>query len=355
LNSSVDILFERRGTAGIVILSRPQALNAVTHAMVRALTEQLVAWADDRAVTRVIVMAAGARAFSAGGDLKAIYELGRGGRYDDALAFWWDEYRLNALIKHYRKPYVALIDGVVMGGGAGISINGSHRVAGDEFRFAMPEVGIGFFPDVGATWFLPRLPGELGTYCALTGDRLDAADGVGCGIATHRVRSARFSELIEALCGAVPVDAVLAAFTEPVDALTRQGPAVERWFSANHVEEILASLDASAAGLGREGNFARTAAAAIRAKSPLSLKLALALQRRGRTLAFDECIRTEYRVVCRVVRGHDFYEGIRAVIIDKDQAPDWQPSALAVISEAEVERHFAPLARELDLPEFDLS
>jgi enoyl-CoA hydratase/carnithine racemase len=356
LNSSADILFERRGTAGIVILSRPQALNAVTHAMVRALTEQLAAWADDAAVTRVIVLAAGTRAFSAGGDLKAIYELGRSERYDDALAFWWDEYRLNALIKQYRKPYVALIDGVVMGGGAGISINGSHRVAGDAFRFAMPEVGIGFFPDVGATWFLPRLPGELGTYCALTGDRLDAADGLGCGIATHRVRSARFGELIEALCGAVPVDTVLAAFTEPMDAgaLMRQGPAIERWFNANHVEAILAGLEASAAGLGAEADFARTAAAAIRTKSPLSLKLALTLQRRGRTLAFDECIRTEYRVVSRVARGHDFYEGIRAVIIDKDQAPTWRPSALAAISDAEVERHFAPLDRELDLPELGL-
>jgi enoyl-CoA hydratase len=357
LNSSADILFERRGTAGIVILSRPQALNAVTHAMVRALAEQLVAWADDGAVTRVIVMAAGTRAFSAGGDLRAIYELGRSGRYDDALAFWRDEYRLNALIKHYRKPYVALIDGVVMGGGAGMSINGSHRVAGDAFRFAMPEVGIGFFPDVGATWFLPRLPGELGTYCALTGDRLEAADGLGCGIATHCVRSARFTELIEALCGAVPVDAVLAAFMQPVDAgaLMRQRPAIDRWFKANHVEDILASLETdAAAGPGSDGDLARRLAATIRAKSPLSLHLALALQRRGRTLAFDECMRTEYRVVSRVVRGHDFYEGIRAVIVDKDQAPNWRPSALAAVSEAEVERHFAPVARELDLPELDL-
>src|SRR5262249_11498458 len=163
---------------------------------VRALTEQLVAWADDAAVTRVIVTAAGTRAFSAGGDLRAIYELGRSERYDEALTFWWDEYRLNALLKRYRKPYGVLLDGVAMGGGAGISINGSHRVAGDTFRFAMPEVGIGFFPDVGATWFLSRLPGELGTYCALTGERVDAADGLGCGIATHRVRSARFTELI---------------------------------------------------------------------------------------------------------------------------------------------------------------
>jgi enoyl-CoA hydratase len=357
LNSSADILFERRGTAGVVILSRPHALNAVTHTMVRALAEQLAAWADDVAVTRVIVTAAGTRAFSAGGDLKAIYEIGRSGRYDDALRFWWDEYRLNALIKHYSKPYVALIDGVVMGGGAGISINGSHRVAGDAFRFAMPEVGIGFFPDVGATWFLPRLPGELGTYCSLTGERLDATDGVGCRIATHRVRSARFTELIEALCGAVPVDAVLAAFAEPAEAgiLLRRRPAIDRWFKGNHVEDILASLEKSASEPGGgDGDLAGTLAAAIMAKSPLSLKLALALQRRGRALAFDECMRIEYRVVSRVVQGHDFYEGIRAVIIDKDQAPNWRPSALAAVSETEVERHFAPVARELDLPELDL-
>jgi enoyl-CoA hydratase len=170
------------------------------------------------------------------------------------------------------------------------------------------------------------------------------------------VRSARFAELVEALCGAVPVDAVLAAFTEPVDAgaVTLQRPAIDRWFNANHVEEILASLDTSAAQPGREGDLARTAASAIREKSPLSLKLALALQRRGRTLAFDECMRTEYRVVSRVARGHDFYEGIRAVIVDKDQAPMWRPSALAAISEAEVERHFDPVSRELDLPELDL-
>jgi enoyl-CoA hydratase len=172
LNSTPEILFERRGAAGVVILNRPQALNAVTHAMVRALARKLAYWENDGAVTRVIVTAAGQRAFSAGGDLRALYELGRAGRYDEALAYWRDEYRLNAAIKRYRKPYVALIDGMVMGGGVGISIHGSQRVAGDGFSFAMPEVGIGFFPDVGATWFLPRLPGEVGTYCGLTAAEL---------------------------------------------------------------------------------------------------------------------------------------------------------------------------------------
>ncbi len=341
-----EILFERRGTAGLVTLNRPDALNAMTGGMVRALAQQLAEWEADRAVTRVILTANGTRAFSAGGDLRALYDLGCAGRYDDALGFFREEYALNARIKRYRKPYVALIDGIVMGGGVGVSVHGSHRVAGDKFVFAMPEVGIGFFPDVGATWFLPRLPGELGTYCALTGDRLAAADGVVAGVATHRVASARFPELREALCGAVPVDAVLGAFAQPAGEgpVMAQRAAIDRLFRGDRVEDILAALDAEAVG------FASAAAALMRTKSPTSLKITLAQMRRGHKLDFAECMRTEFRIVSRVVRGHDVYEGIRAVIIDKDQATRWQPPSLAAVSAAEVERHFAPLARELELP-----
>src|SRR5262245_24142225 len=217
MSANPDILFERRGVAGVVTLNRPQALNAVTHPMVRALAAQLAAWRDDSAVTRIVVTATGERAFSAGGDIRALYELGRAGRQADALTLWREEYELNTAIKRYPKPYVALIDGIVMGGGVGLSVHGSHRVAGDRFLFAMPEVGIGFFPDVGGTWFLPRLPGELGTYCALTGERLGAADSVASGIATHRVASARLPELAGALCGTVPVDALLGAFALPAE------------------------------------------------------------------------------------------------------------------------------------------
>src|SRR3979411_1974998 len=188
-SENAEILFERRGAAGIVILNRPKALNAVTNDMLRALLRQLAEWQHDGAVTRVIVTAAGERAFSAGGDIRALYELGRAGRQVEALTFWAEEYPLNAMIKRYPKPYVALIDGIVMGGGVGVSVHGSHRVAGDKFLFAMPEVGIGFFPDVGATWFLPRVPGELGTYCAVTGERLKSADGIATGVATQWVPS----------------------------------------------------------------------------------------------------------------------------------------------------------------------
>src|ERR1700738_1575340 len=168
-----DILFERRGVAGQVTLNRPHALNAVSPAMVRALAQQLGEWETDLAVTRVIVTARGGRAFSAGGDLRDLYDLGRAGRYEEALGFFRDEYRLNSRIKHYRKTYVALIDGIVMGGGAGISIHGSHRVAGERFVFGMPEVGIGFFPDIGATWFLPRLPGRAAQGCVKPLPRTD--------------------------------------------------------------------------------------------------------------------------------------------------------------------------------------
>jgi enoyl-CoA hydratase len=350
--SSDDLLFERRGGAGLITLNRPHALNAVSLSMVRELTRQLAEWETDPAVSRVIVASRDPRAFSAGGDLRALYDLGRAGRFDEALGYFREEYALNARIKRYRKPYVALIDGIVMGGGVGISVHGSHRVAGDKFRLAMPEVGIGFFPDVGATWFLPRLPGRLGTYCALTGERLDAADAVAAGIATHRVPSPQFPRLIEALCCADPVDASLAAYAQSPErgAAAARRSAIAALFEADQVEEILGALDAEGAMQGPNAVFASVTAASMRTKSPTSLKLALAQMQRGATLDFAECMRTEFRIVSRVVRGHDFYEGVRAVIIDKDQAPHWQPAALAAVDTAEVERHFAPVARELELP-----
>ena len=346
MHSTPEILFERRGAAGIVTLNRPPALNAVTHGMVRALARQLAEWETDDAVTRVIVTAAGERAFSAGGDIRAIYDLGRAGRIEEALSYFGEEYPLNAAIKNYRKPYVSLIDGIVMGGGAGLSVHGSHRVAGDRFRFAMPETAIGFFPDIGGTWFLSHMPGELGTYCALTGARVDAADAVASSIATHRVASSRFPDLLEALCGATSVDAILGAFAEPIGQgpLTQACATIDRLFAGDTVEDILAALDGAAETLARD------AATTIRGNAPTSLKVALAQVRRGKKLSFEDCMRTEYRIVQRFLRGHDLYEGIRAAIIDKDRAPKWNPSTLDAVRAAEVERHFAPVEQELVLP-----
>jgi enoyl-CoA hydratase/carnithine racemase len=367
MSDESEVILGRRGAAGVVTLNRPAALNAVNGTMVRTLRDALERWRRDDAVSRVIVTASGGKAFSAGGDLRAIYEAGRAGRQRESLDFWREEYALNAAIRHYPKPYVALIDGIVMGGGVGVSVHGSHRVAGDRFDFAMPEVGIGFFPDVGATWFLPRLPGGIGTYCALTGARLKAADAVAAGIATHRVPSARFAELAEALCRADPMDAVLAGFAAPGEPgpaengkeppsqrsgdVTAHRGAIDRLFASGSVEDILAQLDAEAAGPRADAPWAAGVAAAIRAKAPLSLKIALAQMRRGRHWSFAECMQAEFRIVSRVVYGHDFYEGIRAVIIDKDNRPRWEPESLAEVTAETVEGHFAPLESELVLPE----
>jgi enoyl-CoA hydratase len=342
-----EILFGRRGVAGLVTLNRPQALNAVTLGMVRAFTRQLTEWRDDPSITRIVVAASGGKAFSAGGDIRALYEAGTSGRHDEMLAFYGEEYVLNSIIKHYSKPYVSLIDGIVMGGGVGVSVHGSHRVAGDRFLFAMPEVSIGFFPDVGATWFLPRLPGQLGAYCALTGERLGAADSVSATIATHRVASSRFPDLADALCSAVAVDATVAAFADPGGEakLAARRAAIDRLFRSDRVEDIMAELDAEAGGGGPDADFAGATAKTIRSKSPTSLKLALAQVREGAKLSFDACMKTEFRIVSRVIHGHDFYEGVRAVIVDKDNAPRWRPAMLAEVPDAEIERHFAPLSR----------
>ncbi|MGH6727771.1 MAG: enoyl-CoA hydratase/isomerase family protein [Pseudolabrys sp.] len=348
-----DILFERRGAAGLITLNRPQALNAVTYDMVLALRSQLDVWADDPAITRVVIQAAGARAFSAGGDIRALYDLGKAGRSAEALHFWRDEYPLNVAIKKFRKPYVALIDGLVMGGGVGVSVHGSHRVAGDRFQFAMPEVGIGFFPDVGATWFLPRMPGELGTYCGLTGERFGIADACATGLATHHIPSARFAALLDGLSGTVSVDAVLAAFAEPAGEgpIVARRTTIDRLFTGDSVEDVLAALDRETASGGGDAEWAGKTAAVIRTKSPLSLKIALAQVRRGKAWDFETCMRAEFRIVSRVIHGSDFYEGVRAVIIDKDNKARWRPATLGEVSEAEVERHFAPLgAGELVLP-----
>lgn len=351
MNSEPEILFERRGSAGVVTLNRPQALNAVTLIMVRALREQLDAWRDDPAVSRVVITGAGGRAFSAGGDLRQVYDLGLTGRQSEALVYWREEYALNWIIKRYPKPYVALLDGIVMGGGVGVSVHGSHRVAGDKFMFAMPEVAIGFFPDVGATWFLPRMPGRIGTYCAVTGERLRAADGVAAGVATHRVPSSKFPELLDGLCGSAGVDDVIGAFVQPTESgvLLAHRATIDHVFAADTVETILANLDRVAQTGGLQTEWAAATVATIRSRSPTSLKLALAQVQRGRSWTFEECMRAEFRIVSRVVYGHDFYEGVRALIIDKDSQPRWRPGTLREVGVADIERYFAPLEHELQL------
>jgi enoyl-CoA hydratase len=338
-----EVLLERRGSAGIITLNRPKALNALTLTMVRAMRQALDGWATDPAVTRVVVKGAGERAFCAGGDIRVLHDLGKAGRHDEALTFWREEYELNILIKRYPKPYVALVDGIVMGGGVGVSINGSHVVAGERFTFAMPEVGIGFFPDVGGTYFLPRIPGQIGTYFALTGERMKQGDALSTGLATHVMASARFAEVLDSLCGRETVDQTLEAFADvsllPASVTGRRA-AIDRCFRFDTVEEIVAALDAE----GASDPWCAAQAATIRSKSPTSLKIALAQVRAGARMDFEEAMQTEFRIVSRICRGHDFYEGVRAVIIDKDNAPRWQPDSLDAVTPAMVAAYFAPLA-----------
>ncbi|MBV9077551.1 MAG: enoyl-CoA hydratase/isomerase family protein [Methylobacteriaceae bacterium] len=346
--SEPEIICEARGAVGLVTLNRPQALNALTSGMVDALAAALRDWARDPAIGCVVVRGAGGRAFSAGGDIRALYEAGRAGRIDEAAAFWLEEYLLNIAIKRFAKPYLALVGGIVMGGGVGVSFHGSHRVAGERFLFAMPEVGIGFFPDVGATWFLPRLPGETGTYLALTGSRIGPDDARALGLATHLAPTASFEAIVERLAAGEAPDDVLASLARPPgpSPLLAERTLIDRCFAAPSVAEILARLDREAeAGSA----FARDAAATIRTKSPTSLVVALAQMRAGRDLDFEAAMALEFRIVNRIAAGHDFYEGVRATIIDKDGAPAWRPASLAELDPDEVVRaHVAPLgAREL--------
>ena len=345
--SDPEIICERRGAAGLVTLNRPQALNAITHGMVGELARALDAWEADPGITRVVLQGAGGRAFSAGGDIRALYEAGKAGRHDDALAFWRDEYHLNIRIKRYPKPYVSLIDGIVMGGGVGVSLHGRYRVAGDRYRFAMPEVAIGFFPDVGATYALPRLPGAAGMYLALTGARVGPDDAGTLGLATHLVPSEAYAGLLDRLVAGDDVEAALSAASRRAlpGPIASEAAVIDSCFSADSVAAILARLDdAAAAG----SDFARATAADMRSKAPSSMAIAFEQVRRGRDLSFEEAMATEFRIVNRVVRDVDFYEGVRATIIDKDGAPRWRERSIDDVDPAWLAAHFEPLeAQEL--------
>jgi enoyl-CoA hydratase len=342
-----EILFERKRALGLVTLNRPKALNALTHGMALALEERLDAWAEDRSIALVAIRGAGDRAFAAGGDIRALYDAGLedGARN---FGFFADEYRLNTKIKRYPKPYLGLMDGVVMGGGVGVSIHGTRRVAGDRTVFAMPETGIGLFPDVGATWFLPRLPGQVGIWLGLTGARLKTADALACGICDAYVPSAAAGALIDALsrldvAGAAvsdELDRTLGAFASTLQAetvLDRHRDRIDRCFAGDGVESVLAALEAD----GDAWSLAQRDA--ILTKSPTSTRIAFRQIREGAHLSFEDCMRLEYRLARYCMTHPDFYEGVRAVIIDKDNRPRWQPATLAEATEALVAEAFEPL------------
>ncbi|HSO14384.1 MAG TPA: enoyl-CoA hydratase/isomerase family protein [Arthrobacter sp.] len=341
--AAAEVLFERRGRLGVVTLNRPRAVNALTAGMASAMLEQLTLWADDDAVAAVLVRGAGDRGLCAGGDIVAIYrDMLDGG--DATADFWAEEYRLNLLISEYPKPYVALMDGLVLGGGVGISAHGSVRIVTERTRMGMPETTIGFVPDVGGTLLLSRSPGETGTHAALTGAHLSGADALFLGLADHFVPSASLAEL-EAALEAEPADAAVARFVEeaPGSVLAAQREWIDACYSSDDAEEILRRLRTA-------GGEAADAADTIAGKSPTAVKVALASLRRAKNLSLEEALEQEYRVGLRFLAGPDFREGIRAQVVDKDRDPHWQPASLAEVSRNDVESYFAPLGdRELKL------
>ncbi len=340
---AADVLFERRGQLGVITLNRPKAVNALNAGMVEAMLEQLTAWADDDAVATVLVRGAGDRGLCAGGDIVAIYQdMLRGA--GATAEFWAAEYRLNALISRYPKPYVAFMDGLVLGGGVGISAHGSVRVVTERTRTGMPETTIGFVPDVGGTLLLSRAPGEAGTHAALTGAHLSGADALFLGLADHFVPSENLPALAEALESST-ADAAVGRFVQepPPSALAEQHEWIDSAYAANDAEEIVRRLRAA-------GGEAADAAATIEAKSPTAVKLTLESLRRVRGLSLEQTLAQEYRVGVRSLAGPDFREGIRAQVVDKDRNPQWKPASLAEVTPADVERYFAPLGdRELHL------
>jgi len=341
-----ELIVERRGRAGRITLNRPRALNALTHSMILGLTDALLAWRDDAGVDLVVIDGAGGRAFCAGADIKALYQQGQGGERDRAEQFFRDEYRLNALIRSYGKPYVAMIDGVTMGGGVGISVHGSHRVATERTLLAMPETGIGLFPDVGMTYVLPRLPDHAGMWLGLTGARLDGAAACALGLATHYTSSDRLAELIVAL-EADGVTALKAWASKPADPLAQRRAEIADAFGRNGLKAIVAALDAGSAS-GSE--WAGEQAKILRAMSPTSLAIAYEALKRGGDAPFANCMRKELRMAARCLAGHDFYEGVRAQVVDKDRAPRWRPDSLEGVSKQDIDAYFAPLpeGRELE-------
>lgn len=338
-----ELLTRRDGVAGVISLNRPQAIHALTVEMDHAMTEALLAWQDAPEVRAVILDHAEGRGFCAGGDValvrqSALTDGGARGR-----RFFFEEYQLNHLLFTYPKPIVAFIDGITMGGGVGIALPAKFRVATENTRLAMPETGIGLFPDVGGGWYLSRLPGRLGQFLALTGARLDGAECLWAGIATHYLPSDNLAEAKQRIAQGHDPAQVLAALavTPPEPRLAGNAPAIARHFASDRFEDILASLEAD------DGNWAAKELATLRSKSPQACKVALRqLAEAARLDSFADNMALEYRIAARVLMLPDFAEGVRAVLVDKDRSPKWNPATPEGVSDELLDTIFAPLPED---------
>lgn len=340
-----DVLVDRQGHLGHIILNRPKAINALTHSMVTAIATALDAWEHDDAVVTVLISGAGERGLCAGGDIVSIHRDALSGGTGTA-DFWADEYRLNARIASYPKPYVAIMDGLVLGGGVGISAHGSLRIVTERTKIGMPETGIGFTPDVGGTHLLSQAPGEFGTHLALTAGNITGPDSIALGLADLYLNSEELPEFIRNLAITDAATAVKSASHGPVipAPLVVERTWVDACYSFDTVEQIIAALRANSSVA------AQCAADSIATKSPTALNVTLAALRAARdSNNLVQTLQREYRISLRSLAGHDLAEGIRAQIIDKDRNPQWSPATLAEVSREDIADYFADLgARELD-------
>lgn len=336
-----EVFFEVKESLGLITLNRPKALNALTLSMVRKIHPKLKEWENDSSIKYVLIKAQGEKAFCAGGDIRALHDWGKNNE-DEAIGFYREEYTLNQYIKRYPKPYISLVNGIVMGGGVGLSVHGSHRIAGENYSFAMPETGIGLFPDVGGSFFLSRLKYEAGTYLALTGSRIKAADAIFLKTATNFVKSENFSSIINDLSkGERDPGDIINNYSSSPDEESEFEMISDfslKNFKGNTIEEIIDNLK------NNNSDLARKILSIIGTKSPTSLKVALRSLKLGRKNSFEDCMKMEFRMVNKVMNDHDFYEGVRALIIDKDNKPSWSPKSIEDVDDGFVDEFFHSLS-----------
>lgn len=330
-----EVLVEKRGRLGLLTLNRPRAINALTHRMVGIIAQALVMWQDDDEVATVAITGAGERGLCAGGDVISLHRAATAGDVETAAEFWRDEYRMNAMIARYPKPIVAIQDGLVLGGGIGVSAHASHRVVTERSRLGFPEVTIGFVPDVGATWLLSRAPGGAGTRLGLTAEHVGAADAIFVGFADHFLHSSRIPRLLWALEVDVPSAALAILSDHPGPApLQDESTWVDDVFAHNTVGDIIDALRER----GRD-----YLAQSIQTKSPLALSVTLESLHRARTVdSLEQALTAEFRVSVNALQAPDFTEGIRAQLVDKDRNPRWRPATLSAVTPEQIDGFFAP-------------
>lgn len=335
-----ELIVRREGVAGYLTLNRPKAIHALTAVMDEAMTEALLQWRDDVDVQAVIIDHSEGRGFCAGGDIAFLRNSALTDNGVSGLKFFHDEYQLNHLLFTYRKPVVAFMDGITMGGGVGISQPAKYRVATENTRYAMPETGIGLFPDVGGGWYLSRLPGRIGQFLALTGARLDGAECLWAGLATHYLPADKLAEAKERIAAGHDIGAVLTAHsvTPPDARIAANAVKIAKHFASDRYEDILASLETD------DSEWAAKELATLRTKSPQTCKVALRqLAESAKLTDFADNMRLEYRIAARVLTRPDFAEGVRAVIVDKDNAPKWNPATPEGVTDELIDSIFAPL------------